>query len=132
MMEFIIQTQQRDELQEITSLVQSAVSQSRVREGIVVVQSPHTTLAITANEHVDADVARDLIGHLKDLVPQKSTFRHRENNSDSHIKVSLVGPSLSLIVRDGQICLGTWQGIFACEFDGPRQRRIWVEVVGRY
>lgn len=130
MVELVIHTQRREELQDITALVQSVVSQSAISEGIVVVQSPHTTLAITANEHADDEVARDLLEHMREVVPQKSTFRHRENNSDSHIKVSLVGPSLSLIVQNKQIRLGTWQGIFACEFDGPRERHIWVEVVG--
>ncbi len=131
MRELIIRTRQREEFIDITDRIHSAVRESGVTAGIVLIQSPHTTLAVTANENADPDVVRDALAHLATMVPRSSAFRHRECNSDSHIKVSIVGPSLALVVEQGRMQLGTWQGIFACEFDGPRERRLWVQVVGQ-
>lgn len=130
MHEVVIQTHQREELLDITARVQEIVRNSGVENGLAIIFSPHTTLAITVNENTDPAVQHDLLTHLASLVPQSPTFQHQENNSDSHIKVSLVGPSVTLIVSASGIQLGTWQAIYACEFDGPRTRRIWVQLVG--
>ncbi len=129
MKEIAIATRFRQQLIDITGPLQEAVEELRIRTGILVVQSPHTTLALTVNENADPAVIEDMLSHLSTMVPRDPGFRHREDNSDSHIKVSLVGPSLSLIIDRGRIQLGTWQGVYACEFDGPRRRRIWVQVV---
>ncbi len=91
--------------------------------------SPHTTAAITVNENTDPDVRYDLISHLTHLVPAESAFTHIEGNSDAHIKTSLIGPSQTLIVEDGLLQLGTWQGIYLIEFDGPRTREIWLKFI---
>ncbi len=130
MHELVIQTHRREELLDMTAMVQKIVGDSGVENGLAVIFSPHTTLAVTVNENTDQAVRHDILTHLASLVPQSPTFRHQENNSDSHIKVSLVGPSVTLIVSDGDIQLGTWQAIYACEFDGPRTRRVWVQLVG--
>lgn len=126
-----IRTERREQLINLTQDVETAVRASGVDHGIVVIQSPHTTLAMTVNENTDPAVGRDMMSHLSRMVPQSHAFEHAEDNSDSHIKVSLVGPSVSLIVDHGQVQLGTWQGIYACEFDGPRERRVWIQVVGQ-
>lgn len=127
--ELTVRTTRRSELVDITREVQAAVAQAGVREGLCVVYVPHTTAAVTVNEHADPDVAHDMLLFLDDLVPQhRRGFRHGEGNSDSHIKASLMGASATLIIRDGRLALGTWQGVFLCEFDGPRQRRVWVQV----
>jgi len=131
MVELRIETHRREELVNITEHIARIVTTSGIQNGILVIQSPHTTLGLTANENTDPAVVRDLLGHLRTLVPPDAPFQHQERNSDSHIKVSLVGPSLSLIIHQGQVMLGTWQGIFACEFDGPRQRRLWIQIVGQ-
>ncbi len=131
MRELIIHTRQREEFIDMTDRIHSAVRASGVTAGIVLIQSPHTTLAVTANENADPDVVRDTLAHLATMVPRSSAFRHQEHNSDSHIKVSIIGPSLALVVEQGRMQLGTWQGIFACEFDGPCERRLWVQVVGQ-
>ena len=125
-----LQTRKRVEFLDITGKVQEVVSRSGVRSGIVVVYSPHTTAGLTVNEHADPAVREDIADTLGDLVPRDRAYRHLEGNADSHVKTSLMGPSLTLIVEDGKIQLGTWQGIFFCEFDGPRSRKVWVRVVG--
>jgi secondary thiamine-phosphate synthase enzyme len=131
MNEFRVRSRAREEMVEITAEVQKAVSESGVVEGIVVVQSLHTTAAITVNENADPDVQHDLLEKLSRLAPREEPFyRHAEGNSDSHLKTSLFGPSLTLIVHEGRLLLGTWQGVYLCEFDGPRERRVAVRVVG--
>jgi len=131
MNEIRVRSHARSELIEITAQLQEVVAQSGVAEGIVVVQSLHTTAAITVNENADPDVRHDLVQKLSQLAPREESFyRHAEGNSDSHLKTSLFGPSLTLIVHEGRILLGTWQGIYLCEFDGPRERRVAVQLVG--
>ncbi len=125
-----IVTRSREEMLDITAPLQALVRESGIQSGLLAVQSPHTTLGLTVNENADPDVQKDMLGHLRALVPQSPSFQHREDNSDSHIKVSLVGPSLTLIVENGAIQLGTWQGVYAMEFDGPRRREIWVQTIG--
>ena len=125
-----VRTSRRAELLEVTGRVQEAVDRSGVRSGIVVVQSLHTTAALTMNENADPDVKHDLLAKLERLVPHREDFyRHGEGNSDSHLKTSFFGPSLTLVVDGGRLVLGQWQGVYLCEFDGPRTRRLAVQAV---
>ena len=114
----------------ITGEVQKAVAASGVQEGICVVFIPHTTAAVTVNENADPDVPRDVNLALNAISPDRREFRHSEGNSAAHTKTSLVCPSLTLIVTGGKLLLGTWQGVWFCEFDGPRTRKVHVRVVG--
>ena len=114
----------------ITADVQKAVSASGVSEGICVVFVPHTTAAVTINENADPDVPHDVNLALNAISPDRREFQHSEGNSAAHTKSSLVGPSLSLIVTGGRLLLGTWQGIWFNEYDGPRTRRVHVRVMG--
>jgi len=114
----------------ITSEVQKLVNSSGVREGICVVFVPHTTAAVTVNENADPDVPHDVDFALKMISPDRREFRHGEGNSAAHTKTSLVGPSLTLIVSGGRLVLGTWQGIWFNEYDGPRTRKVNVRVLG--
>lgn len=126
-----VATRERNALVEITAQVDGAVRRSGVREGMVVVQSLHTTAALTVNENADPDVVRDVLGKMNELVPATEPYyRHAEGNSDSHVKTSLFGPSLTLIVSEGRPLLGRWQGIYLCEWDGPRERVVAVQVIG--
>jgi secondary thiamine-phosphate synthase enzyme len=128
---FTVQTRQRNELVEITSQVREVVHRRGVRDGLCVVYCPHTTAAITINENADPDVAHDLLSYLSRAVPQhQPDFRHNEENSDSHIKASLVGSSATVLIDGGDLVLGRWQGVFFCEFDGPRSRTVQVQVSG--
>jgi secondary thiamine-phosphate synthase enzyme len=122
-------TSSREELVDITGSIQKMVTQAGVNSGIVCVYSPHTTAGITIQENADPDVQYDIITHLKRLIPAEADFRHREGNSDAHIKASLMGTSQMIIVNDGRLVLGTWQAIYFCEFDGPRSRRVWVKLL---
>ena len=126
---FTVRTRSRNELIDITSEVQRIVSKSGVDEGICVVYVPHTTAGVTVNENADPSVAVDIRNTLSKLVPAGAGYSHLEGNADSHIKSTIVGPSITLIVTGGRILLGTWQGIFFCEFDGPRTRKVYVKVV---
>jgi len=126
---FEVRTTRREEWVDVTDRVVGAVAATGVREGIAVVWSLHTTAALTVNEAADPDVARDAAGWLERHVPDDPSFRHAEGNSDSHVKTSLVGPGLALIVEDGRPVLGRWQGVFLCEFDGPRTRTVAVKVI---
>lgn len=118
------------ELVNITSQVREAVQASGVNEGLCVVYCPHTTAAITINENADPDVVGDLKLALADTFPDRAEFRHFEGNSAAHLKSSVVGASETIPVSGGQLVLGTWQGIYFCEFDGPRSRHFYVQVVG--
>ena len=129
MKEYRIQTHRRVEFVDITQYVREAVAASRIRSGICVVYCPHTTGAITINEHADPDVVYDIGSALGRIVPHSWNYAHAEGNSDSHIQSSLVGASQTLIVHNGNLVLGTWQGIFFCEFDGPRERHFYVKIV---
>ncbi len=124
-----VKTGTRIEFVDITSRVRDAIAKSGVREGIAVVHVSHTTAGITINEAADPAVVADINTKLSQLVPFQDSYRHMEGNSDAHIKASLVGSSVSLIISGGAPVLGTWQGIFFCEFDGPRNRSVVVQVV---
>jgi secondary thiamine-phosphate synthase enzyme len=124
-----VKTDRRTQLVDVTSQVQKAVAASGVENGICHLYVPHTTAAITINEHADPDVARDVEGALDRLIPKTGPYRHSEGNSDSHVKAVLVGASQSIFVQGGKLVLGRWQGIFFCEFDGPRERGLDVKVV---
>lgn len=122
---FDLRTRQRNEFVEITHEVRSLVRQSGIRRGTCLVYCPHTTAAITVNENADPDVVHDVLLWLNRAIPKdQAGFCHGEGNSDSHLKAILVGPSVSLIVEDGDLVLGRWQGIYFCEFDGPRSRQV--------
>ena len=120
-----IKSRQREELVEFTDLVREKLQESGVREGIVLLFTQHTTAGLTINENADPDVSRDMLHALRTLIPQHGMgFRHGEQNSDAHIKTSLVGTSVTVPVSDGKLLLGRWQGIFLCEFDGGRERQV--------
>lgn len=121
-----ITTKAREEMLDVTGLVEECVRQSGVAEGICYLFVPHTTAAVTINENADPDVPRDILATLAKLVPRSGPYAHREGNADAHVKASLLGHSASIPVRQGRLALGTWQGIFFCEFDGPRRRRMLV------
>jgi secondary thiamine-phosphate synthase enzyme len=124
-----VETKRRIELVDISAEVAGLVADSGIAEGICVVFSPHTTAGLTINEAADPDVRRDIEAHLSSLVPREAGFRHAEGNSDAHLKTSLMGPSLSIIISGGALILGTWQGIYFCEFDGPRSRSCYVKCI---
>lgn len=128
--ELSVRTSQREEMIDITHLVRDFAKEAGIADGICRVFVPHTTCGLLINENADPDVARDILDALRMLAPATANYRHVEGNSPAHIKSSLVGCSQTLMVANGRLCLGTWQGIFLCEFDGPRQRKVWVQVVG--
>jgi secondary thiamine-phosphate synthase enzyme len=125
-----VTTSRREEMIDVTALVREAVRDSGIREGICLVYSPHTTCGVTVNEGWDPAVAADAVAQFEELVPQNRAFRHQEGNSDSHIKTMLVGTGASLPVASGEIRLGRWQAIFLCEYDGPRERELWIILSG--
>ena len=115
---------------DITARVRAAVTRAKITDGICLVTSLHTTAGLFVNENADPDVQRDLISHLGKLVPRDDEFRHEEGNSDAHIKAVLTGNDVVLSVRDGKLVLGTWQGIYFADYDGPRERHATVTVIG--
>lgn len=127
--ELCVKTNQRQEMIDITGMIQKALREDKSTSGVCHIFVPHTTCGVTINEHADPDVIHDIIEALDRLVPSKGNYRHLEGNSPAHIKTSLVGNSLTLPFSEGRLCLGTWQGVFLCEFDGPRQRRVWLKII---
>ncbi len=128
MLEISVRTRSQTEFIDITREVQNALTESSVESGVCTVFVPHTTAGITINENADPDVARDIIGELNKIIPFDDNYRHGEGNSAAHIKATLAGSSTQVLVDDGRLQLGTWQAIYFCEFDGPRNRRVWVQV----
>ena len=124
-------TPRREALVRITPTLHELVTAKGWRDGAMVVFCPHTTAGLTVNEDADPDVAADMVDIMARLVPRDPNYRHAEGNSDAHVKTTLVGPSLTLIVAGGRIQLGTWQGVYLCEWDGPRTRKIWVQWLGQ-
>lgn len=128
-MRFSVSTGAREQMVDVTRRVAEAVAESGVECGVAVVFSMHTTAAVTINENADPDVVTDMVAGLDRIAPRDAGWRHREGNSDGHIKTSLVGPSVTVPVEGGRLVLGTWQGIYLCEFDGPRSRTLDVTVL---
>jgi secondary thiamine-phosphate synthase enzyme len=124
-----VKTDRRTQFVDITSKIESLVSSAAVNSGICHIYVPHTTAAVTVNEHADPDVAADVEAFLDRLVPHRGPYKHSEGNSDAHAKALLVGASQTIFIEDGKLALGRWQGIFFCEFDGPRDRRVYAKVV---
>ncbi len=124
-----ILTGTREEIIDITPKVAEIAASAGLKDGLCVVFTPHTTAALTINENADPDVKSDLIMAMRKAVPEGLPFAHGEGNSPAHVKASLVGASVSVIIEDGKLRLGTWQGIQFCEFDGPRTRQVWVKVI---
>jgi len=129
--ELSVRTTTRNEMVDVTEEVRRTVAESAVRNGVVVVYVPHTTAGVTINENADPSVPADIVNHLAKLVPARGAYRHTEGNSDAHIKSVLVGSSVTVPLADGRLTLGTWQGIFFCEFDGPRRRRVVVRLIAQ-
>lgn len=127
-LEFTLKTE-RQNFYNITPQLREAVSKSGVENGLCVVFCPHTTAAVTINENADPDVVRDLLLGLDAAFPDRREFRHAEGNSAAHLKSSAVGASETVIVKNGSLALGTWQGVYFCEFDGPRTRKFYVNVM---
>jgi secondary thiamine-phosphate synthase enzyme len=125
-----IKTRQRNEMIDVTDRVQQAVRDRGVNDGVVIVFIPHTTAGVTINENADPDVKHDLLKKLESLIPKhESYYQHGEGNSDSHLKMQLTGNSATVIIEDGKLVLGTWQGIYFCEFDGPRTREMHIKII---
>jgi len=123
-----VKTDSRIDMVDITSSIQKDISKSGVKEGVCIIYVPHTTAGITINEGADPAVYKDIMVKLNEMVPPNAGYRHGEGNADSHIKASLIGSSVSVLVENGGLVLGTWQKIFFCEFDGPRSRRVYLKV----
>lgn len=124
-----VRTGRRQEFVEITGIVEDAVKKSGVKSGICYIYVPHTTCGLTINENADPSVKADILSKLEELIPENGRYSHLEGNSDAHIKSSILGHCLSVIIEEGSLQLGTWQGIFLCEFDGPRTRQIWIKIL---
>ena len=125
-----VQSHEREEMVEITSEVENALRESDMKEGLCVLFTQHTTCGLTINENADPDVKSDMLLFLKNLIPQYyEGFQHFEHNSDAHIKSSLVGSSVTVPFADGKLLLGRWQGIYLCEFDGARERKILMKII---
>lgn len=127
--ELELKTQARAQLLDITHEVEGFLREAKAVSGLVAVFVPHTTAAVTVNENADPDVVRDMLSFTSALIPPSEDFAHAEGNSDAHIKSSLFSPSLTCLVEDGRLLLGTWQGIYFAEFDGPRRRKVWLKFI---
>ena len=129
--QFSVSTHSSTELVNITSQVQNELKRAEIKSGICTVYVPHTTAGITINEGADPAVARDMVMELNKIVPLQDEYTHAEGNSAAHIKTSLFGSSVQIPVEEGRLSLGTWQSVFLCEFDGPRNRRVIVQLIGK-
>ena len=127
--EIYVKSSKREELLDITEDIDEEIAKSGVKSGICVIYTPHTTAAVTINENADPDVCSDMVKALRNISPQDNSYRHSEGNSDAHVKSSLVGATKTVIIENGKLKLGTWQGIYFCEFDGPRSRKVWVKII---
>lgn len=124
-----ISTQKRTQLLDITAQVAEKVKKEGIKDGICILYCPHTTAALTINENADPSVRQDILSQLEKVAPLRGDYRHLEGNADAHIKASIVGSSVTIIISDGTLKLGTWQGVFFCEFDGPRQRKLFIQII---
>ena len=126
-----IHTTAHSEMIDVSDKVSSIVQKSEVKEGICIVYVPHTTAAITINENADPSVQRDILTELNKIVPWNDKYTHMEGNAAAHIKAAVIGSDRTVLIQNGDLVLGTWQGIFFCEFDGPRSRKVFVEIIGK-
>ena len=126
---FELKTSEHTQMIEITAEISRIVAESGVKDGICTVFIPHTTAAVTINENADPDVVRDFIMELNKIVPWEDGYHHAEGNSAAHLKSSMIGFSQQIIIEGGRLVLGTWQGIYFCEFDGPRHRKVYVKIM---
>lgn len=126
-----IRTTAHTQMQDITHLVQKAVTESGVQDGICMIFIPHTTAAVTINENADPDVVRDFTMEISKIVPWEDGYHHMEGNSAAHLKSSMIGFSEQVIIENGRLLLGTWQGIYFCEYDGPRNRKVYIKIIDR-
>ena len=124
-----VRTHKKVEFIEITRSVEEVVKESKIKEGVCIIFCPHTTAGLLINENADSSVRKDIISQLEKLVPQDGRYSHLEGNADAHIKSSLLSSSLNLIIHEGELILGTWQGIYFCEFDGPRERKVYLKLI---
>jgi secondary thiamine-phosphate synthase enzyme len=124
-----IKTSSRSQLVDITEKVQQAVAESGIRDGLCYLWVPHTTAGLTINENADPSVARDILMELDRRIPWEDGYAHSEGNSAAHIKSTLVGCEKTVNIENGRLALGTWQGIYFCEFDGPRKRQVWIKIL---
>ena len=124
-----VPTHSRTELIDITREVQKIIAENKVRAGLCQIFVPHTTAGITINENADPSVVHDILMEINKVIPFNDNYHHLEGNSAAHIKSTLFGPSLTVIIEDGELMLGTWQGIYFCEFDGPRHRKVWIKII---
>ena len=124
-----VKTSSRSQFIDITDRVRQLVADAGIREGVCYLYVPHTTAAVTINESADPSVGQDISNQLEHMVPWQNNYRHTEGNAAAHIKASLLGASQTILISNGRLVLGTWQGIFFCEFDGPRQRKILVKII---
>ena len=129
MKKFNVRSSEQTEILDITHMVQSVINESGITDGVCHVFIPHTTAAVTINENADPDVKTDMLKEINKIVPFSDSYRHMEGNSAAHIKASLFGNSEMIIIQNGLLQLGTWQGIFFCEFDGPRTRKVWITLI---
>ncbi|NMB46366.1 MAG: YjbQ family protein [Firmicutes bacterium] len=123
-----VKTKTRSDFVDITAMISAEVSTSGIKQGTCTLFVPHTTAGLTINENTDPNVVRDMQQVLDELVPWHNDYRHAEGNSAAHVKASLMGFSQQVLIENGRLCLGTWQGIYLCEFDGPRIREIWIQL----
>ncbi|MCK4558926.1 MAG: secondary thiamine-phosphate synthase enzyme YjbQ [Calditrichia bacterium] len=126
---FTIHSTDRTSIIDITQQIQSIVKESGIKDGVCYVFIPHTTAGVTINENADPDVKSDMLMEINKVIPFSDSYRHIEGNSAAHIKASLFGNSETIFLKEGRLQLGTWQGIFFCEFDGPRTRKVWVNLI---
>ena len=131
MIELSVRTTRHSEIIDITNKVEEVVERSGVKNGICIVYAPHTTAAVTINENADPSVKTDILNYLNRIVPWNGSYTHMEGNAAAHIKASVIGSDRTIIIRNGYLILGTWQGIYFCEFDGPRNRRVFIEIIGK-
>ena len=124
-----LKTHRRTELIEITDKIQAVVSKSKITDGFCIIFVPHTTAGLTINENADPSVKQDILDTLNKSIPLNGGYSHTEGNADAHIKSSILGVSLTVFIKDARLCLGTWQGIFFVEGDGPRMREVWMKLV---
>lgn len=123
-----VKTEKREALYDITSEIQRAMDTSDVSEGICHIHVPHTTAAVLVQEVDDPAIRRDIVTHFRRLFPREAPYEHNDGNADAHMKASVIGNTATVFIERGKLCLGTWQGIFFCEFDGPRTREVWIRV----